>query len=176
MDNTLQHHGIKGQRWGVRRSQKVLDRLAGRQPEPLGPTSGGIDNPKRPLPKGAKVQLPPPKDPPKGAKYLNPQDVKSKIDTASKIVDNMKNINNNVGKIKSTTAKKPDLSKMTDQELRDRVNRMNLEQQFSQLSSRKISKGEQYVKNTLEIAGNTLAVAGSAVAIAVGIQQLRNKI
>ena len=127
-NNTLQHHGIKGMKWGVRRTPEQLSRTKGR------------------------------------------------IDTTSGIVKEAKNINDSVSNIRSTTAKKPDLSKMTDQELRDRVNRMNLEQQFSQLSSRKISKGEQYVKNTLEIAGNTLAVAGSAVAIAVGIQQLRNKI
>lgn len=127
-NNTLQHHGIKGMKWGVRRTPEQLSRMKGH------------------------------------------------IDTTSGIVKEAKNINDSVSNIRSTTAKKPDLSKMTDQELRDRVNRMNLEQQFSQLSSRKISKGEQYVKNTLEIAGNTLAVAGSAVAIAVGIQQLRNKI
>lgn len=127
-NNTLQHHGIKGMKWGVRRTPEQLSRMKGR------------------------------------------------IDATSGIVKEAKNINDSVSNIRSTTAKKPDLSKMTDQELRDRVNRMNLEQQFSQLSSRKISKGEQYVKNTLEIAGNTLAVAGSAVAIAVGIQQLRNKI
>lgn len=127
-NNALQHHGIKGMKWGIRRTPEQLSRMKGR------------------------------------------------IDTTSGIVKEAKNINDSVSNIRSITAKKQDLSKMTDQELRDRVNRMNLEQQFSQLSSRKISKGEQYVKNTLEIAGNTLAVAGSAVAIAVGIQQLRNKI
>lgn len=127
-NNTLQHHGIKGMKWGVRRTPEQLSRMKGR------------------------------------------------IDTTSGIVKEAKNINDSVSNIRSITAKKPDLSKMTDQELIDIVNRMNLEQRFSQLSSRKISKGEQYVKNTLEIAGNTLAVAGSVVAIAVGIQQLRNKI
>lgn len=32
-NNELEHHGIKGQRWGVRRSQETLDRLAGRYRE-----------------------------------------------------------------------------------------------------------------------------------------------
>lgn len=124
MDNTLQHHGIKGQKWGVRRTPEQLQRVRGN------------------------------------------------IDTASGIVKEAKNINNSVSNIRSS-AKKKDLSKMTDQELRDRVNRMNLEQQYSQLSSNKVSKGESYVRNTLEIAGSTLAVASSAIAIAVGIKQLK---
>lgn len=121
---TLQHHGIKGMKWGVRRTPEQLQRT------------------------------------------------KNHIDTASNMVKEAKNINNSVSKIRSTVKKK-DLSKMSDQELRDRVNRMNLEQQFSQLSSGKVSKGESYVRNTLEIAGSALAVTSSAVAIAVGIKQLR---
>lgn len=121
---TLQHHGIKGMKWGVRRTPEQLQRT------------------------------------------------KSHIDTASGMVKEAKNINNSVSKIRSTVKRK-DLSKMSDQELRDRVNRMNLEQQFSQLSSSKVSKGESYVRNTLEIAGSALAVTSSAVAIAVGIKQLR---
>lgn len=125
MENVaLQHHGIKGMKWGVRRTPEQLSRT------------------------------------------------KSHIDAASGMVKEAKNINNSVSNIRSTIKKK-DLSKMTDQELRDRVNRMNLEQQFSQLSSNKISKGENYVRNTLEIAGSTLAVASSAIAIAVGIKQLK---
>lgn len=121
---TLQHHGIKGMKWGVRRTPEQLQRT------------------------------------------------KSHIDTASGMVKEAKNINNSVSKIRSTVKRK-DLSKMSDQELRDRVNRMNLEQQFSQLSSGKVSKGESYVRNTLEIAGSALAVTSSAIAIAVGIKQLR---
>lgn len=125
MENVaLQHHGIKGMKWGVRRTPEQLSRT------------------------------------------------KSHIDTASGMVKEAKNINNSVSNIRST-AKKKDLSKMTDQELRERINRMDLEQRFSQLSSNKVSKGENYVRNTLEIAGSTLAVASSAIAIAVGIKQLK---
>lgn len=123
-NNTLQHHGIKGMKWGVRRTPEQLSRTKGH------------------------------------------------IDTASGMVKEAKNINNSVSNIRSTIKKK-DLSKMTDQELNERIRRLNLEQQYSQLSSGKISKGENYVRNTLEIAGSTLAVASSAIAIAVGIKQLK---
>lgn len=95
------------------------------------------------------------------------------IGTASNIVKEAKNINNSVSNIRSNTKKK-NLSTMTDQELRDRVNRLNLEQQYSMLSGNKVSKGQQYVKNTLEVAGSTLAIAGSIVGIAASIKQLKS--
>lgn len=94
------------------------------------------------------------------------------ISTASNIVKEAKNINNSVSNIRSNTKKK-NLSTMSDQELRDRVNRLNLEQQYTQLSRNKVSKGQQYVRNTLEVAGSTLAIAGSIVGIAAGIKQLK---
>lgn len=94
------------------------------------------------------------------------------ISTASNIVKEAKNINNSVSNIRSNTKKK-NLSTMSDQELRDRVNRLNLEQQYTQLSGNKVSKGQQYVRNTLEVAGSTLAIAGSIVGIAAGIKQLK---
>lgn len=94
------------------------------------------------------------------------------INAASSIVNEAKKINNSVSNIRSNTKKK-DVSKMTDQELRDKVNRLNLEQQYSQLSGNRISKGQQYVRNTLEVAGSTLAIASSIVGIAAGIKQLK---
>ena len=64
---------------------------------------------------------------------------------------------------------------MSDSELKERVKRLNLEQQYSQLTSGNVSRGENYVRNTLEIAGSALAITSSAIAIAVGIKQLKAK-
>lgn len=123
----LQHHGIKGMRWGIRRTDEQLKADKGR------------------------------------------------IDTASNIVKESKNINNSVSNIRSST-KSQNLNKMTDAELRARVNRMNLEQQYAQLSSQQTSRGQSYVKNTLEVAGSALAIAGSVVTIALGIRDLKKKV
>lgn len=120
----LQHHGIKGMKWGVRRSEEELQRARGR------------------------------------------------VDSASNIVKESKNINKSVGNIR-TTAKKKDLSEMSDDELRKRVNRLNMEQQYSMLSSAQTSKGQSYVNNILEIGGSALAVTSSALAIALSIKQLK---
>lgn len=120
----LQHHGILGMKWGVRKT-----------PEQLARTKGNVDS-------------------------------------ASRIVKEAKNVNSSVSSIRSTSRKK-DLSSMSDKELRERVNRMNMESQYSTLSSNQTSKGQTYAKNTLEIAGSALAITSSALAIAISIKQLK---
>lgn len=99
-NDTLAHYGVKGMKWGVRRSQAELDRAANRR-------SGSED-------------------------YQRTRAAKKKIRRGS-----TKNLSND--------------------ELRDLVNRMNLEQQYNRLTS-KSSKGSQahkVVKDTLAV-GDTV--------------------
>lgn len=97
--------------------------------------------------------------------------VRGRIDSTSNIVKETKNINKSISNIRNT--KTTDLSKMTDQELREMVNRMNMEQQFTNLSNARTSKGQVYANNTLEIAGSALAITSSALAIAISIKTLK---
>ena len=97
---------------------------------------------------------------------------KAHVDAASGMVKEAKNINNAVSSVRSTSGKK-DLSSMSDQELRERVNRMNMEQQYSMLSANKTSKGQAYAASTLEVAGSALAITSSALGIALAIKQLK---
>ena len=92
---------------------------------------------------------------------------------AQNIVRESKNINRSIGDIRSAT-NKVNLSSMSDSELRERVNRMNLEQQYANLSANAKSKGQAYVSNTLEVAGSALAITTSALAIALSIKQLKS--
>jgi len=78
-------------------------------------------------------------------------------------------------KQKRTMVSKKQASKMTDQELRDQVNRMNMEKQYASLKEEDVDVGRNNVEDALAIAGGVLAVGASAVGIAVGIQQLRGK-
>lgn len=68
---------------------------------------------------------------------------------------------------------KPKLEKMSDQELRDVVNRMDMEQQYASLRGESISRGKINAMKVLEIAGDVLAVGASAAALAVSIKGLR---
>ena len=66
-----------------------------------------------------------------------------------------------------------DLSQMSDDELRRRINRLNMEQQYSNLNPSRTSRGASFAKSTLEVAGSVAAIAGSALSIALAIKQLK---
>lgn len=64
--------------------------------------------------------------------------------------------------------KKKTVSEMSDQELRDTVNRLRLEQDYAKLNPEKVSRGKKFVDNLLdETLSGVARGAGSASAIAV---------
>lgn len=68
----------------------------------------------------------------------------------------------------SQQPKKKTVSEMSDQELRDAVNRLRLEQDYAKLNPEKVSRGKKFVDNLLDEALSGVARgAGSASAIAV---------
>ena len=100
--------------------------------------------------------------------------VKNVAENSSKIAEEGGKITKSIGTIRATR-KREDISQLTDSELKTKIARMNLEQQYSTLASNQISKGQAYAKSTLEIAGSTLAIGSSAIGIAVAIKQLKGK-
>ena len=104
MNNNLQHHGIKGQKWGVRRFQNKDGSLtlAGRKRQ-----KQNDDGPVH-------------------------EDHSKSHDTKS---------------VKS----------MSDKELRDRINRLNMERQYAQLTATEKSMGKKMVSEVLLNVGRELA-------------------
>lgn len=136
-NNELYHHGIKGMKWGVRRT-----------PSQLGHDTGKIDL----------------------------QKTKKKVDAANTIVNETKNINNNVSKKQSKKVQKQKLAEvksMSDKELRERVNRLNMEQQYIRMSSEQMNAGRANVNSVLNNVGTVITVTNSALAIALAVQKLR---
>jgi len=84
--------------------------------------------------------------------------------------DAAKRLTNSIEKM---TTKKTDLSKMTDDDLKKRVSRMNLEQQYRNLSSVDKSKGAEKVRDILDTVGAVVTIGSSAVAIAMSIKALK---
>lgn len=166
----LRHHGIKGQRWGVRRYQNADGSLtaAGQKRYDRDVAENNMKK------KENRAVLKEGGDPDRW--------VREDLERSKKVVDAHSDLVKEFKKLEQTTTpktsiKKLDLSKMSDKDLRDQINRKLLEQQYSKLfadtSPSEVSKGRTMLKDTLEVAGSVLAIAGSSLSIALAIKELR---
>lgn len=166
MNNELEHHGIFGMRWGVRRYQNADGTL----------TDAG----KKRYSKDVQANKQKPKDKRVDEDSLNDPDrwVREDLNNAKTVTDSGKEIVNTASELERKTAKKNtkplDLSSMTDQDLRNAINRNLLEKQYNEaFNKQEISKGREYVRDVLDYGGAALGVASSAIGIALAIKQLR---
>ena len=197
----LYHHGIKGQRWGVRRFQNrdaTLTVLGKNRRGKSGILSGragsfrdylnddGSLNDKGREKKKVYDEVNNFSESRQKYKKAMGQDRQDAIDNFKRKSDNSTAIAREGLKIgnegtklydrfasrKKTSA--VDLSSMTDKELQARINRLNMEQTYQRLTaSNETSKGRQFVDDVLSVGGSALAVTSSALAIALSIKQLR---
>lgn len=168
--NYLAHHGILGQRWGVRRYQNKDGTLT--------------DKGKKRYERDVQDNLSKKKDNRIDTSNPDPKRwVKEDRERSKKVVDASADLVKQVSAIEKETRPKPttkkmDLSKMSDKEMRDRINRELLEQQYNKLFSEQspaaISKGRAYVQSTLEVAGTVLGLTSSALGIALAIHELKS--
>lgn len=68
---------------------------------------------------------------------------------------------------------KNELAGMSDEELRKRVNRMNLERQYRDLTGDTTRRGAEAAKSTLETVGDIVGVMGGALSLALLIGKLK---
>ena len=78
------------------------------------------------------------------------------------------------GKKRYNASSESEAKSMSDQELRSKINRMDLERQYSSLRKETVSEGKVNAAKILEIAGDVLTIGASATAIAVSIKKLAN--
>lgn len=178
MDNKLQHWGIKGMKWGVRRYQNKDGSLtaagkkryyneadaAGYREESY---SGGRY---KKVGKKGKVE----------SFHADPNKwVKDDLTRSRKLADESSTMANKLKSLNDTSMRnkpknKMDLSNMTDKEMRDKINRAILERQYNDMfAPDNVSRGRENVSRILETSGSVLAIGSSALGIALAIKELK---
>lgn len=165
-DDELYHHGIIGQKWGVRRFQNSNGSLTaeGRQ-RYSGKSKSTVENPP------AVVKT-------KNSSKLSSEDVNKILNESGNIARKSDNTSKSINKIKkSEEAKKKDqinkekykdASEMSDKELREFLNRYDMEQRYNRIvneNKKDILSGSEVAKEILNVTKDVAAVAVSAATI-----------
>ena len=144
MSNDLQHHGIKGQKWGKRRFQNPDGTLT-----QLGRFRYGK------------------------AETKDYEELHGKVEKASGLVKVAQKYRSEKDHKGYEEKIKTDLKNMTDEELRQVVNRLNMEERYTQvMRSREVEVGKSAASEWLEKAGSALAVTSSILGTAITMKQM----
>lgn len=102
------------------------------------------------------------------------KDTQKKVEKGKAMVDGVKKTRTKAVEKQHEKKIKDDLSKMSDQELRDIVNRLNMEERYTQvMKSRGVETGKNRVDKILEYAGTALTIGSSALSIMIAIKELQ---
>lgn len=149
----LCHYGVKGQKWGVRRYQNKDGTLTDAGKERY----GAEDN----------------------SNKMSEKTYKSTMDilNAAKTISN-ETANLAAPKKGSKIVNKKNYKNMSDEELRKKVNRLQLERQYGDLTgdNKYVMTGREKVRETLQTVGSLITIAGGVVGIVYTVNKLKNKV
>ena len=95
-------------------------------------------------------------------------------DQAGKAVSSVKDIGNSINKIRSLDKPGPDYSHLSNAELQERINRINLEQRYADLTRPRESSKAVKFREAMNVVGSAVAFTGSVLGIANAIKDLRS--
>ena len=163
MSDELQHWGIKGMKWGVRRYQNADGSLT-----PAGK--------KRYRDEAAKIE----RQLNTNKKGITSEDYETALKRVKKADDTLNDIRKTRQEPKKAAHEaeiRRKVSTMSDKELQQAVNRLNMEERYTQVMTQRgrLEKGKSKVDQILDVAGSTLTGAATALSIMVAITQLLEK-
>lgn len=164
MSNDLQHWGIKGMKWGVRRYQNADGSL----------TPAGVKR-YRDEAEDIERQLNTNKREMTADDYQN---AIKKTKSVGEGIDSVRKFNDDGKKLKDPAMERrirKSTEQMSDKELQQRVQRLNMEDNYTRMMMHRehLQQGEDYVNKMLDVSATVVRGATTALTIAMLVKQLK---
>lgn len=166
----LYHHGVKGQRWGIRRYQNKDGSLTAYGKKRYAKELAKLEAEKKRVRQQEQTA--------KKIKKLD--DMRKDLDERKKALNPDDTPESAKRQKAPSVPKKRKLSELSNEEIQAKIDRMNLENKYKELaqaqidavSKKEVSKGQKFTEEVLEKAGKNIATQAAAWAMGTGVNKL----